>query len=184
MRQIIVGLCLLFAPFAKAQIPEALTAMYQYDRSAPLDLQTSETASRDGYRLFSISFALPRNARMTGFLVTPVSPGRKPAIIWVHSSGAIGFLGNAVLMAKAGAVSLLVGEADGLPGATAEQMRDQLIEDIIGLRRAADILQSRTDVDPSRIAIVGHSAGAMAGAVAASIDDRFKAAVFEVGLLE
>jgi cephalosporin-C deacetylase-like acetyl esterase len=183
MRQAMAGLCLLIAPFAKAQIPEALTALYKYDRAAPLDLQTAEIASRDGYKVFAISFALPRNARMTGFLVSPLLPGRKPAIVWAHSNGAIGFLGNAFLLAKAGAVSLLVGEADGLPDGSAEQMRDQLIEDVIGLRRAVDILQSRTDVDPSRIAIVGHSAGAMTGAVAASIDDRFKVAVFEVGLL-
>jgi fermentation-respiration switch protein FrsA (DUF1100 family) len=61
--------------------------------------------------------------------------------------------------------------------------RDQLIADVIGLRRAVDVLQSRADVDSSRIAVVGHSSGAMMGAVAISIDDRFRAAVFESGLL-
>jgi fermentation-respiration switch protein FrsA (DUF1100 family) len=45
------------------------------------------------------------------------------------------------------------------------------------------VLEARDDVDPHRIGIVGHSFGAMMGAVAASIDLRFKAAVFEVGLL-
>ena len=157
--------------------------MYRYDRAAPLDIQMTETAARSGYRLFSISYALPHAARMGGFLVAPIGPGRKPGIVWMHSQGAIDFLGNAVLMAKAGAVSLLVGEADGLKGGTAELARDQLIADVIGLRRAVDVLQSRADVDPSRIAIVGHSSGAMMSAVAISIDDRFRAAVFEAGLL-
>ena len=44
------------------------------------------------------------------------------------------------------------------------------------------ILAARQGVDSRRIAFVGHSFGAMMGAVAAA-DKRFKAAVFEVGLL-
>jgi cephalosporin-C deacetylase-like acetyl esterase len=168
---------------SEAETRDDLIALYKYDRGISLDLRMTETASRDGYKLFDISFALPKAGRTSGFLVAPVAPGRKPGMVWMHSNGAIGFLGNAILMARAGAVSLLVGEAEGLPGGTAEFARDQLIADVIGLRRAADLLQSRDDVDPSRIAIVGHSSGAMMAAVAASIDDRFRAAVYEVGLL-
>jgi len=183
MIRTIVALLIASAGLARAQTPGDLAAMYKYDDTVPLDIQITETASRNGYRLFSISFALPNAGRMVGFLIAPVTPGRKPGIVWMHSSGAIGFLGNAVLTARVGAVCLLVGEAEGLKGGTAELERDQLIADVIGLRRAADVLQSRSDVDPSRIAIVGHSSGAMMGAVAVSIDDRFRAAVFEVGLL-
>jgi dipeptidyl aminopeptidase/acylaminoacyl peptidase len=168
---------------ACAQIPGELAALYRYDRAAPLNIEQKELASRKGYRLYSISYALPNGGHMPGLLVTPTAPGRKPAIVWMHSQGAIGFLGNAVLMARAGAVSLLVGEAEGLPGGTAEQARDQLIADVIGLRRAADLLETQTDVDPPRLALVGHSSGAMMGAVAATVDDRFRSAVFEVGLL-
>jgi dienelactone hydrolase len=183
MKRTIAAQLIVFAGLARPQTPGELAAMYKYDRTVPLDIQMTETAARNGYKLFSISFALPKAGRMGGFLIAPIRPGRKPRIIWMHSSGAIGFLGNAVLMEKAGAVSLLVSEADGLKGGTAELARDQLIADVIGLRRAVDVLQSREDVDPSRIAIVGHSSGAMMGAVAISIDDRFRAAVFEVGLL-
>jgi dienelactone hydrolase len=179
----IPALLIASAGFALAQTPDGLAALYQYDRAAPLDIPTTEMAARNGYKLFTISFALPNAARMGGFLVAPIAPGRKPGIVWMHSQGAIDFLGNAVLMAKAGAVSILVGEADGLKAGTAELARDQLIADVIGLRRAVDVLQSRADVDPSRIAMVGHSSGAMMGAVAVSIDDRFRAAVFESGLL-
>src|SRR5580704_4082154 len=110
----IAPLLIVFTGFATVQIPGDLAAMYRYDRAAPLDIQMTETAARSGYRLFSISYALPHAARMGGFLVAPIGPGRKPGIVWMHSQGAIDFLGNAVLMAKTGAVSLLVGEADGL----------------------------------------------------------------------
>ncbi|MBV9507119.1 MAG: prolyl oligopeptidase family serine peptidase [Acidobacteriia bacterium] len=172
-----------FAALAAAEKHDELIALYDYDGTLPLDVHTKEISSREGYRIAEVSFALPKTGTMSGFLVTPLVKGKKPGIIWMHSSGAIGFLGNAVLMGKAGAVSILVGEADGLPGGTAEQARDQLIADVVGLRRAIDVLSSRDDVDPSRIAIVGHSSGAMMAAVAASIDKRFTAAVYEVGLL-
>lgn len=69
--------------------------------------------------------------------------------VWMHSGGPIQFLGDAVLMARAGVVSLLVGQAEGTPGGTPEQARDQLITDVIGLRRAADLLETRADVDRS-----------------------------------
>lgn len=58
-----------------------------------------------------------------------------------------------------------------------------MIMAVVALRRAADLLEARDDVDANRIAVVGHSFGAMMSAVAASIDPRFKAAVFEAGLL-
>ncbi len=38
----------------------------------------------------------------------PVKSGRKPGIIWMHSGGPISRMGDATLMAEAGAVSLLV----------------------------------------------------------------------------
>jgi pimeloyl-ACP methyl ester carboxylesterase len=101
----------------------------------------------------------------------------------MHSGGALQFMGDAVLMAKAGAVSLLIGQSEGAPKGTPEQARDQLMYDVIALRRGADLLETRPAVDPERLALVGHSYGAMMGAVAASIDPRFRAAVFEAGLL-
>jgi len=175
--------CILLADAACAQTFDELTALYRYDRAAALDVKETEMSSRAGFKLYSISYALPKVGRISGFLVSPDGAGRKPAIVWMHSGGPIQYLGNAVLMAKAGAVSLLVGQAEGTPGGTPEQARDQLITDIIGLRRAADLLETRNDVDPARLALVGHSYGAMMGAVAASIDSRFRAAVFESGLL-
>ncbi len=177
------ALWILLATIALPQTFDELVAMYRYDRAAPLNVQQNEMEPHGGYKLYSIQFALPKAGRMSGFLVVPDRSGRKPAVVWMHSSGPIRFLGDAVLMAKAGAVSLLVGQAEDLAGGTAEKDRDQQITDIIGLRRAADLLQAREDIDPSRLAFVGHSYGAMMGAVAVSIDGRFRAAVFEVGLL-
>jgi cephalosporin-C deacetylase-like acetyl esterase len=173
---------MLVATSACAQTFEELTEVYRYDRAASLNVQEKEMERRAGYKLSSVQFDLPKGGQRSGFLVSPDAPGRKPAVVWMHSSGAMQFLGDAVLMARAGAVSLLV-EAGGLQGESPEQTRDALIADVIALRRAVDLLETRSDVDSSRLALVGHSYGAMISTVAASIDNRFRAAVFEVGLL-
>src|ERR1700733_41014 len=101
MIRTVAALMIVCAGLAIPQTPKDLAAMYKYDRTVPLDIQMTETAARNGYKLFSISFALPNMGRMGGFLVAPMRPGRKPGIVWMHSSGAIGFLGNAVMMANA-----------------------------------------------------------------------------------
>jgi hypothetical protein len=100
---------------AGAQTFDELTALYRYDRSAPLDIRQTEMGSHAGYKLSSISYALPKVGRISGYLVSPDGEGRKPAIVWMHSGGPIEYLGNAILMAKAGAVSLLVGKRKARP---------------------------------------------------------------------
>lgn len=174
---------LLVCGVASAQDFAGPRNLYDYDRAAPLDVKLTQTASRNGYTLYEISYALPQGQRIDGLLVAPASPGRKPAVVWIHSSGALAWLGDAVLMAQAGAVSLIVNSPSPGFSGKPEGDRDFLIATVVALRRAADVLEAREDVDPRRIAIAGHSFGAMMSAVAASIDPRFQAAVFEVGLL-
>ena len=160
-----------------------LKQLYDYDRAAPLELKLSQTASRNGYTLYDVSYSLPKKQRTDGFLAVPQGRGRKPAVVWMHSSGALAWLGDAILLTQSGAVSLIINApASSVPG-TPEGDRDAMIAAVVALRRAADVLEARDDVDPHRIALAGHSFGAMMSAVAASIDPRFKAAIFETGLL-
>src|SRR5262249_51940022 len=102
--------------------------------------------------------------------------------VWMHSGGPFFWLADAVLTARAGAASLIVSPSFGSPDLPADQYRDAMIGAVIAIRRAVDILNSRSDVDSWRVGFVGHSFGALMGAVAVSVDKRFKAAVFEVGL--
>jgi cephalosporin-C deacetylase-like acetyl esterase len=51
------------------------------------------------------------------------------------------------------------------------------------MRRGADLLLARSDVDPKRLAYVGHSYNAATGAFLAGIDKRFKVFVLMAGNL-
>ncbi|HXI42885.1 MAG TPA: prolyl oligopeptidase family serine peptidase [Bryobacteraceae bacterium] len=169
---------LAFVVQASAADPPSL----DYDKSRPLAIEEREVAIRDGVRISLFSYASPKGGRADGMLVRPVKvEGKTGAIIWTHSSGYFNQLSDAVLMAHDGAVSLLVDPTGGTQ--SAEAARDAEVQTIVDIRRAVDILAARPDVDPHRIAFVGHSYGAMMGAVTAAVDKRFKAAVFEVGLL-
>jgi predicted peptidase len=174
---------MLLCAIAPAQTFTELRQLYAYDRSAPLDVKLTSNGARGAYTLYDIAYSLPGKQVVDGYLAVPQARGRKPAVIWMHSSGALAWLGDAVLLAQCGAVSLVVNAPAGVGGGAAEGDRDAMILAVVALRRAVDVLEARDDVDPQRIAIAGHSFGAMMSAVAASVDPRFKAAVFEVGLL-
>ena len=57
-----------------------------------------------------------------------------------------------------------------------------MVQAVVSVRRGEDRVLQRSDVDPERLAYVGHSYGALIGVDAAATDHRFRAAVFEVGL--
>jgi len=57
------------------------------------------------------------------------------------------------------------------------------VQQILDMRRGADLLLARKDVDGSRLAYVGHSYNAATGAFLAGIDPRFKVFVLMAGNL-
>ena len=56
--------------------------------------------------------------------------------------------------------------------------RDLMVRHATQLRRGIDYLQTRTDIDPSRLAYLGMSWGAGSRLVFAGVDDRYRAVVF------
>src|SRR5258706_13769181 len=77
---------------------DELASLYRYDASKPLDIQLSERADRTSYKLYDLSYALPKTGRVSGFLLTPAGAGQHPAIVWIHSGGAMQWMGDAVLL--------------------------------------------------------------------------------------
>jgi dienelactone hydrolase len=62
-----------------------------------------------------------------------------------------------------------------------EQARAELIGCIKDLRRSMDVLIAQSSVDPGRLGYVGHSLGALCGAVLSAVDRRAKAYVLMSG---
>ncbi len=162
--------------------------LFDYDRTAPLDLQESGRETRDGALVRDISFA-GASGRVTAYLVAPAAPeSSQAAVLWVHwfgepaTSNRSQFLPEAVALARRGVVSLLV---DGMwsrqgwwEGRRTDTDLPQGIAQVIDLRRAMDLLLGQPGVDAGRVAVVGHDFGAMYASIAGALDPRAKTFVF------
>jgi predicted esterase len=95
------------------------------------------------------------------------------------------FLPDALALGRRGVASLLVDTPWSEPKwfGTRDPAQDHAmsVRQVKALRRQLDVLASLAEVDPKRIAFVGHDFGAMFGAVVASVDRRPKALVFIAG---
>src|SRR5437868_14961386 len=165
-----------------------------YDRKAPLEVRETGVEQRSGVAVHDISYASPKGGRVPAYLVVPSGKGPFAAVIWGHwywenseFRNRKEFLQEAVALAHAGVVSLLTdgpiarrGHIEDKAPLNQQQVTD-LIQQIVDMRRGADLLLARNDVDPKRLAYVGHSYDAGVGGFLSGIDKRFKAFVLMAG---
>ena len=141
-----------------------------------------------------ISYVSPKGGRVPAYLVVPAGKGPFAAVLWGHWYWSNSeffnrreFLEEAVALAHAGVVSLLPTGPNARPGHKddVDPLSDQQVADriqaIVDMRRGADLLLARRDVDPRRLAYVGHSYNAEVGAFLSGVDKRFKAFVLMAG---
>jgi cephalosporin-C deacetylase-like acetyl esterase len=169
---------------------------FDYDQDAPLDIQESGVQHRGSVTIRDLSYASPKGGRVPAYLVVPSGKGPFAAVIWGHwyQDGSLflnrkEFLDEAVVLASSGVVSLLTDGPLARPGYVldpdplGEAQINYRVQQILDMRRGADLLLARKDVDPNRLAYVGHSYNAATGAFLAGIDRRFKAFVLMAGNL-
>ena len=193
MRFIAAALFLLIAAASRAQ---DTTHAFDYDAKASLDIQEAGVEHRGDVAVHDISYASPKGGRVPAYLVVPGDKGPFAAILWGHwywpNSGFFNrkeFLDEAVVLAHAGVVSLLTTGPGARPGHVddknplSDQQATDLIQAIVDMRRGADLLLAQKDVDPHRLAYVGHSYNAEVGGFLSGIDKRFKAFVLMAGTL-
>jgi dienelactone hydrolase len=167
---------------------------FDYHAKAPLDIQEAGAEHRGGAAIHDISYASPKGGRVPAYLVVPEGKGPFAAVIWGHwywqnseFFNRKGFLEEALMLAGAGVASLLPTGAGARPGHVQdtdplnERQVSELVQEIIDMRRGADLLLARRDVDPKRLAYVGHSRSATLGGFLCGIDKRFKAFVLMAG---
>jgi dienelactone hydrolase len=134
-----------------------------------------------------VSVPVPGQEAVPAYLVLP--GGRRPAhtapaVLFLHwfdpasvNSDRTEFLAEAVRLAARGAVSLLPQQAFPWAGDPVGDARDvaTVRHEVARMRRALDALLRRPEVDPRRVAVVGHDYGAMYGALLAAADPRVAA---------
>jgi dienelactone hydrolase len=196
-------LCLLF-PLLSLYADDELAHHWTYDKNQPLEMSQAGVQERDGIKIYDITYRSPVADRgplvgpsggiVTAYLVVPPGQGPFPAVIYGHwcmpgseKENRKEFLDEAIVLAHSGVISLLPDHVIVHPGFVAdnsplnEQQVAVEVQQDINLRRGADLLLARSDVDPKRLAYVGHSCDAGAGAFLSGIDKRFKAFVLMAG---
>ena len=164
---------------------------FGYDRDAPLDFRVSGEEAVEGAIVQDVSYLSARNGRVPAYLVRPAGDGPFAGIVYMHwgQGDRTEFLSEAVLLAKRGAISLMIDAPYHRPDiesysfvAEPEAEREGYIQLVADLRRGFDLLAARKDVDSKRIGYVGHSLGATWGGALAGVEPRFAGYVLMGGL--
>lgn len=168
------------------------TAIFAYDRSAPLDLRDSLERVEHGLEIHRVSFASPKGGRATGVLYVPLEArrgagGKYAGMVVLHGAPGdargMGFASEP--LARAGAVVLAVDAPfarrdPGKPISFTPRDSADAVQYIVDLQRAVDVLSARADVDSSRLGALGISFGGSMGALFAGVERRLKAYVLSV----
>ena len=176
---------------------EDLVREFDYDRNALLNIREEHKEERDGATVIELSYDSPRGGRVPATLVLPPGKGPFAGILFGHwmmprspFQNRKEFLEEALFLARSGTVSLLTDapmirpgylpEKDGMKSLVqnAEASRQQVID----FRRGVDLLIARGDVDPARIAYVGHSYNAHTGGILAGVEKRIGSFVLMAGV--
>jgi dienelactone hydrolase len=203
--RILACLLILFVSLGFAQESyDQLLHHWDYNKSAPLNIKQAGVQDREGVKIYDISYVSPVGDRgaavgpnggtVTAYLVVPPGKGPFPAVIYGHwcmpgseKMNRTEFLDEAIVLARSGVLSLLPDHVMVHPGFVEDNtpMNEKQIavevQQDVNLRRGADLLLARRDVDPKRMAYVGHSCDATAGGFLSGIEKRFKAFVIMAG---
>jgi dienelactone hydrolase len=183
---------------------EQLLHHWDYDKSAPLNIKQAGVQHRGHATVHDIAYTSPVGDRgaavgpnggiVASYLVVPAGKGPFPTVIYGHwcmpgseKKNRTEFLDEAIVLAGSGVLSLLPDHVIVHPGFKEDDTplnENQIAVEVqqdVNLRRGADLLLARKDVDPKRLAYVGHSCDASAGGFLSGIDKRFKAFVIMAG---
>jgi dienelactone hydrolase len=163
---------------------------FTYDKGAFLNVKQTSLKVQGGVTIQDITYTGSHGDTVPAYLVIPKGSGKFAGVIWGHwlMPGAANanrgeFLDEAIALAPAGVVSLLIDAPESRPNFKPADNPALVAQQVVDLRRGLDLLLSRPDIDATRIAYVGHSWDAGAGAILDAADKRFAAFVFMSGPL-
>jgi dienelactone hydrolase len=168
------------APVCAQPSGELPLHLFQYDRAAPLELQSSPIEEREGVAVHAVSYASPKGGRVNGRLFVPRGSGPFAGVVLAHGmpGNAEAFTGRGIYIAKHGAVVIAIdapfNRREGGPLTFTPRDSAEQVQLIVDLQRAVDVLLARPDVDSARLAYVGRSYGGATGALFAGVERRLK----------
>jgi dienelactone hydrolase len=177
------------------RLSSKLVHLFDYDSHQPLNIHDKTVKDFDCGVIHEITYVSPSGGLVSAYQILPKGKGPFAAMIFGHwGNGTRGeFIPEAKTYACAGVVSLLPDYRweRSTPWYSAiddfehpDLDRKTRINTVIEMRRAIDLLLTRTVVDPNRIGYIGHSFGAQWGAILAAVDPRIKVAVLMAGAAE
>ena len=177
------------------QITLPLSDLFAYDLSLPLDTQVTSDSVGPPAR-WHVVYTSTHDKRVPALLTLPPGSGPFPAVIVVAGLGGDKrtdyVMATADRLAAIGIATLAVdseyhGErrlprrSRSMSFPTSYLNRDATIQTVIDLRRGIDYLETRSDIDASRVGFIGFSQGAMLGTPFCGMEKRVKAVCLVVG---
>ena len=177
---------------------------FEVDSELPLDVKVSETEVVEGVKREHVTYQSSRGEYVPAyfFSVADDDGTPRPGLIYLHGGGRRGktsLVGRAPMIVRAGWNVLAPdmkhwGERDtGLMTTfTNKDKHDSLynqpslylewvVQTVKDVRRGYDFLVHERNTDPERIALAGHSRGAIVGIVAGGAEPRFAAVISSFG---
>jgi dienelactone hydrolase len=156
---------------------------FRYDASAPLLVQEAGVQTFGGVAVHDLSYASPVSGRVPAYLVLPAGKGPFPVVLFAPGSGGTRdeLIGEAEDLASRGVAGFLFTPPILRPGGpfltTCNAAKDvaTLVQYVKEMRRALDVIASRSELDARRVGYLGFSLGADMGAVLAAVDTRIDA---------
>ena len=186
-----------YKPTSEAHF-QSLLSHFRYDPT-PLDAQILETKDTDEWRREKISFIAGNEERALGYLYLPKSAKAPFQVLQFVPAGDVyeGFFtvsdsvemqvapfiksGRALWAVVFKSFKERAAYGYGNFGWNTVKRREEMVRNATDLRRGLDYLATRSDMDLSRVAYYGYSAGATEGLIYAAVESRYRALVFTAG---
>jgi formylglycine-generating enzyme required for sulfatase activity len=178
-----------------AAVFQPLAATYRYEK-APLDARIEESRDFPDWKREKITFDGANGERVIAYLYLPHHFARPLQVLHYIPAGDVngGFRsltdstdermapyiksGRAVFgVVLKGYSERLRPPGEQLPDASTVEFHEAIVARITDLRRGLDYLETRTDLDRSRIGMIAPSAGAVLGLLAGAVEPRYRAIV-------
>ncbi len=177
------GIAVADEPEVMAERYEAALPLFELDRESDLEIEMSDPVESGGVQMQDLSFASPAGGRVEATVVAPTGDGPFPGLLIIDADDRRDELDLAeAYAAELGVLSLMIDppparsddvDRPGLGVYTfTERDRVEQIQFVVDLRRAIDLLESREDVDSSRIGVRAFGLGAETAAILSGVEER------------